>query len=384
MVNQQLLDFIKGQTLKGITKEKTTNDLLANGWTTKDIEEAFTATTPSSSFTVPKSIIPKTTISQAGNSFIPPSYYNNNVKLYPASDQGGGSSVVKIIFTIFVLFLLAGGGVFVYYFKDDLMSLNITKNVVMCGKIILNNQPPIVENNLNPSPVNITPDQTLTTPPAVVVQNTVPATPDPKTVAAMQEIQQLIQSSSSAYLILNTIPTSHILSPIIATDSSNFSYLGLTLSVPWVNVTKKIVTGNPITALQITFSNGKSIALTKADTMSTDQLSKWNSLVPSIKTDYDFENAMWSATPGQVANETPEDKATATAALLIAKQTILTTTPIYSFDTGIVKGFQYGDPTPKGQVSIDLFDTNGTKYNLSISGTQDEIDYILSSIKNSQ
>jgi small-conductance mechanosensitive channel len=45
MINQQLLDFIKQQLVKGLTREKITSDLLANGWTMQDVQEAFNALT---------------------------------------------------------------------------------------------------------------------------------------------------------------------------------------------------------------------------------------------------------------------------------------------------------------------------------------------------
>ncbi len=41
MINQPLLDFIKQQLQSGLTKEKITSELLANGWNAQDIEEGF-------------------------------------------------------------------------------------------------------------------------------------------------------------------------------------------------------------------------------------------------------------------------------------------------------------------------------------------------------
>src|SRR3989344_1303634 len=46
MVNRELLDFIKTQLQAGTTKEKISNDLLANGWGAGDVEEGFRATNP--------------------------------------------------------------------------------------------------------------------------------------------------------------------------------------------------------------------------------------------------------------------------------------------------------------------------------------------------
>lgn len=41
MINQQLLDFIKSQLLKGVDKETITKELLEGGWVAKDIDEGF-------------------------------------------------------------------------------------------------------------------------------------------------------------------------------------------------------------------------------------------------------------------------------------------------------------------------------------------------------
>jgi hypothetical protein len=41
MINQQLLDFVKGQLQLGNSKENISKQLLSNGWAQKDIEEAF-------------------------------------------------------------------------------------------------------------------------------------------------------------------------------------------------------------------------------------------------------------------------------------------------------------------------------------------------------
>lgn len=41
MTNQQLIDFIKEQRKKGLTKEVIYSELSSNGWTINDIEEAF-------------------------------------------------------------------------------------------------------------------------------------------------------------------------------------------------------------------------------------------------------------------------------------------------------------------------------------------------------
>jgi hypothetical protein len=41
MINDQLLNFIKEQSVKGLDRNEITRDLLSNGWSTQDIEEGF-------------------------------------------------------------------------------------------------------------------------------------------------------------------------------------------------------------------------------------------------------------------------------------------------------------------------------------------------------
>jgi hypothetical protein len=43
MVNQQILDYINKQLAQNVSKQQITSDLLANGWTASDIEEAFSS-----------------------------------------------------------------------------------------------------------------------------------------------------------------------------------------------------------------------------------------------------------------------------------------------------------------------------------------------------
>ena len=43
MINQQLLDFIKGQLQLGKNKETISKELSGGGWATEDIQEGFNA-----------------------------------------------------------------------------------------------------------------------------------------------------------------------------------------------------------------------------------------------------------------------------------------------------------------------------------------------------
>jgi uncharacterized membrane protein YhaH (DUF805 family) len=88
MINQQLLDFIKLQLSKGLTKEKITSDLLANGWTAQDIEEGFKSVgTPSSSIPIP----PPST-------FVPPDYIQPNYTISQQVNSPTQNSKQKVKF----------------------------------------------------------------------------------------------------------------------------------------------------------------------------------------------------------------------------------------------------------------------------------------------
>lgn len=93
MTNQQLLDFIKQQLLKGVDKETITKELLGGGWAEQDIQEGFN--------TVNVPIV---------SSIINP--INN-----PILTQNTNHSGKKVILIIVALFIIAGG-VSGYYFRN--------------------------------------------------------------------------------------------------------------------------------------------------------------------------------------------------------------------------------------------------------------------------
>src|SRR3989344_6205520 len=57
MVNPQLLDYIKQQLQQNVSKEQIKNSLLANGWQTSDIDEAFSSLQPN--IPSPHNVIPQ-------------------------------------------------------------------------------------------------------------------------------------------------------------------------------------------------------------------------------------------------------------------------------------------------------------------------------------
>ena len=133
MTNQQLIDFIKQQLQLGLTKEKITSELLANGWNNQDIEEGFKATgVPIPPAPVPTltpnpatfpTLNPTPVTTQNLNPNLYPNFNNNNLVSIKEKKQSG-----KWLFFVILILLLAGGAS-AYYFKDDLVNFPIIKNL---------------------------------------------------------------------------------------------------------------------------------------------------------------------------------------------------------------------------------------------------------------
>jgi hypothetical protein len=137
MITPQLIDFIKQQLQSGLTKEKISGDLLANGWTEQDIEEGFKA-----SINIP---IPPNLSTTPSSSVI-----NNNVNAF-STPSVTEKHLGKKIFFIVLIFLLLAGGASAYYYRDDLINLPIVKS------IIGNRTVPVVQNIPATSEVSQTP-----------------------------------------------------------------------------------------------------------------------------------------------------------------------------------------------------------------------------------
>jgi len=108
MINQQLLDFIKSQLLKGLDKETIKKELLGNGWAEVDIQEGFNAVSAP---------VVNPTINPVVNPIINPvvSTSLNN----PILTQNTNHSSKKVLLIILAFFIIAGG-VSGYYFRNDI------------------------------------------------------------------------------------------------------------------------------------------------------------------------------------------------------------------------------------------------------------------------
>lgn len=108
MVNQQLLDFIKQQSSKGVDRDTIVKELSSGGWTIKDIQEGF------NSINAPVINPANTPIVNPMINPIVSSHINNHVITTNTSHSGK-----KILIFLIILFLLAGiaSG---YYFRNDI------------------------------------------------------------------------------------------------------------------------------------------------------------------------------------------------------------------------------------------------------------------------
>lgn len=143
MTNQPLIDFIKQQLQLGLTKEKITNELFANGWNTQDIEEGFAATgipvatsAPSTlPPNIPQMINPNT--NQTANTNInaevkPVMSANLNPNLSSVISEPVSikteSNLNKWIFISLSTLLVLAIAASVYFLRDEIVKLPIVKD----------------------------------------------------------------------------------------------------------------------------------------------------------------------------------------------------------------------------------------------------------------
>jgi hypothetical protein len=102
MINQQLIDYIKQQILKGLNRETIIKDLLGNGWEIKDIEEGFTS-------------IDVSNLALQNNPTSNIAYINKSDNFLKIRNILNKKTLMLIII-IFVIVM----GVLVYFFRNDL------------------------------------------------------------------------------------------------------------------------------------------------------------------------------------------------------------------------------------------------------------------------
>ncbi len=129
MINQQLIDFIKNQLQKGVTRDVISKQLLSNGWTSLDVEEGFSEVYKITQ-TVPAPSITPETINNISNIITPVTNIPNSTVL-PVQENvivaKKKSPMVKILLTTLILFLV---GFSIFYFKDDILNISFVKNLI--------------------------------------------------------------------------------------------------------------------------------------------------------------------------------------------------------------------------------------------------------------
>lgn len=103
-----------------------------------------------------------------------------------------------------------------------------------------------------------------------------------------------------------------------------------------------------------------------------------------LESKYLFYKAILEANPKELNIFTPKREGIAKSLLVIYKVGLQIPLEggIYSFETDVIKGFQFGDPKVSRGVEIRFFDSEDTVYAVVLQGaTQKEIDFLLSSIK---
>jgi hypothetical protein len=176
-----------------------------------------------------------------------------------------------------------------------------------------------------------------------------------------------------------------------------FSYLGIEFQTPWKQLIEQKTFGD--NAVLLKFPEDKSIYLL-SDFSKSDLREAWfsggspqevNALKERLgakeidfSSDYEFRKWFLSQTPEEIGFFTPPRTVLARSVVLIFKSIAIVgrkTDKIYNFKTEQIKGFQYGDPERgiNAAIPVEVWDNKEHRYFFVIQGTQDDIDFILSS-----
>lgn len=185
------------------------------------------------------------------------------------------------------------------------------------------------------------------------------------------------------------------------------SLYNLKLQVPWGEIIRKNENDEISTIIfgeEGKYMKGLGIANNPANTqyskelIKTDEHEKLIKLYGSdnLKSEYLFKHYIFQFTPDDINILDRQDVMKSEIAAVLAKSKYLQSTvgdKIYYFDNGNIRGFQYADTESIFPVlHIEFYDNKDNGYILTITGrnfvpegknlTQDEVDFILSSIEN--
>lgn len=178
-------------------------------------------------------------------------------------------------------------------------------------------------------------------------------------------------------------------------SSQNFNYFGVAFSVPWGTLTSK---KEGQVATKLNFDNGKNVMILKKEEFPDQNLQKFlgnnaqekQQIIKTLGQDnlnssFSLAYLIYSLTPERINSLSGAEKESKEALLTIKK--ISLTSPnnngkysVYNFSTPNIKGFQFGEPIGKIKV-IEFYKNDGNSFGLFITGSQDEVNFILLSIK---
>ncbi len=196
---------------------------------------------------------------------------------------------------------------------------------------------------------------------------------------------------------LYVVPTSRTLKSFDfqGKDHHVFSYSGIDFKVPWGDMPK---VESSTFAILLKFPNRNQGVVVRDDSdfyssfptnllrgKNDDETGKLKSLFADydFRSTFNFYKTIVSTSPNQITIfSTPKEAIT--KAIFIPIKSILiyatSTKNIYEFQAGDIRGFQLGDPLPNEFTDVLIFKEDGTVRDFSIRGTQEEIDFILSSM----
>lgn len=191
------------------------------------------------------------------------------------------------------------------------------------------------------------------------------------------------------------VPVNRSLNSLIDIHDTHrvYMYNELEFKAPWDNLVKNIDI-DPVKLF--VFEHKKSIQLNYVD---KNQFNILESLIDknsqdiqfykeifgeiNIKSEYAIYNLSLDTSPSQIHLLMPFNELGQKSIMLIVKAAIVVDVDkIFRFSTKNLRGFQFGEPDKNKEISVHIFDKKNRLFQIKFSSAnQNEIDFILSSIK---
>lgn len=211
--------------------------------------------------------------------------------------------------------------------------------------------------------------------------------------ARVLAIEELIEFSKDQFLSLT--PISRQLGSSSPTSSQQFTYDGITLELPWAGI--PTIQSRQGVGTQIKFPDGNFVMLVSPFpdrlirqeflSSTTEDTSKLDTLFgqENLQSNAAFFNLVLSSNLKTLSSFAASSKALfAQEALLPIKLTLFydsSTQAIYRFSSSNLSAFEFTDLPVKNLSYIDLFDPNDNGHLITTSANQNEIDFIISSVR---